>query len=181
MAAQSSKKFASGMTARTIYMGAAVVLFLTWQITDHVITRMRQMPVKMAPKVNHQGDLVDPKSFYPVWVKQAVALKPIDPDMNVDAFFRKKEQPAAQEPLPAPAPEPDYVALFAQQVRIDGITDNGVFLNGRFVKLGSELQSLSVQRPNGGSVIPVLSAISMRFIEFRIGEQSLRIPYREPT
>lgn len=181
MAVQSSKKLASGITARTVYIGAMAVLLTTWWITDHITSRMRHLPVKMAPKVNHQGDLVDPKSFYPVWVKQAVALKPVDTDMNVDTFFRKREQPKPAEPLPSPKPEPDYVALFAQQVRIDGITDNGVFLNGAFVRLGSELQSLSVQRPNGASVVPVLAAISMRFVEFRIGDQSVRIPYREPT
>lgn len=166
---------------RTTYIGALVILAVIWQVSSHITLRMNQLPVKTAPKVDHKGPMVDPKSFYPVWVKQAVAMTPAVDNAPLDSFFRRQEAtvaPLAPEP---PTPEPDYLAMFERQVRIDGISDNGVFINGVFVKAGAKLEAYSLLKSDGTSLVPVLESISSNRITFRIDEQTIHFQYRKPS
>lgn len=167
---------------RLLYLGVAVAFWLAMEITTHIESQMKSLPVKTAPNVNYRGKAIDPKNFYPVWVKQAVATAPPDSSVNVDAFFRRQEEPkpvlVETTPLPTPA-EPDYLAMFRNRARIDGIADNGVFINHQFFKVGSKLDSYAMPAPNGTVIIPVVESITSSTVTFRVGDKPLRFIYEK--
>lgn len=169
------------LNQRTLSIGALIMLFVTWQLSWHITDRVTQLPVKTAPKVDHQGPAVDPQSFYPVWVKQAVAMVPLTDNTPLDSFFRRQEiptKPLMPDPIP---PEPDYLAMLERQVRIDGISDNGVFINGVFFKSGTKLEALSLLKPDGTLLSPILEAISTHHVTFRIDGRTVSFQYRKPS
>lgn len=169
------------LNQRTVSVGALLMLFVTWQLSWHITDRVTHLQVKSAPKVDHQGPAVDPKSFYPVWVKQAVAMTPMADNTPLDSFFRRQELPVTP-PTPSPAPpEPDYQAMFERQVRIDGISDNGVFINGIFFKAGTKLEAFSLLKPDGSLLAPTLEAVSANHVTFQIDGQTVRFHYRKPS
>lgn len=166
-----------GVSRRLGYLLSFVGIIIAWQIAEHVTLEMSRLPVMTAPKVNHEGRNVNAKDFYPVWVKQAVVMTPKEDAGSIDDFFRlSKENPEVEEEV-KPVDEPDYVAMFQSRVRIDGVSDNGVFIHGQFFKVGDTLDAYTMQSPQGGSIVPSIVSIGSGVMIFMVADKSIRFYY----
>jgi len=153
---------------------ALVALAAVWRAGEAVNMQLAQLPVKEAPRVDRGSAALDAKSFYPVWVKQAVAMPRPDGETEIDALFaRKVDQPEEPKFEPIRPVEPDYGEWFKQVARVDGVSDDGVFVNGRFYKLGDKMQDLAFTTASGKPVIPVVESIKEGRVTFRVGKGSV--------
>jgi hypothetical protein len=124
--------------------------------------------------VDHNNATLDAKSFYPVWVKQAVAMPHPDGEAEMDALFaRKIDKPEAPKLEPIKPVEPDYGEWFKQVARVDGVSDDGVFVNRRFYKLGDKMDDLSFTTASGKPVVPVIESIKDGRVTFRVGKSTV--------
>lgn len=167
-----------GVSRRVGYLLSVLGIVVAWQITEHVTLEMSRLPVMTAPKVNHKGRNVDAKDFYPVWVKQAVVMAPQEDAGSIDDFFRLEKE-VANEKDTKPVDEPDYVAMFQSRVRIDGVSDNGVFIHGQFFKVGATLDAYSMQTPQGESIVPLIESIGDGVMTFLVADKPVRFYYEK--
>lgn len=165
-----------GVSRRLGYLLSFLGIIVAWQITEHVTLEMSRLPVLTAPKVNHKGRNVDAKDFYPVWVKQAVVMAPQEDAGSIDDFFRLEKEGSKEEDA-KPVEEPDYVAMFQSRVRIDGVSDNGVFIHGQFFKVGSTLDAYTMQTPQGASIVPLIESIGGGVMTFMVADKPVRFYY----
>jgi hypothetical protein len=153
---------------------ALVALAAIWRAGEAINMRLAELPVKEAPRVDRNNTTLDAKSFYPVWVKQAVAMPRPDDGAEMDALFtRKIDKPEEPKLEPIKSVEPDYGEWFKQVARVDGVSDDGVFVNGRFYKLGDKMQDLSFTTASGKPVTPVVESIKKGRVTFRIGKSTV--------
>lgn len=135
-------------------------------------TRLNSLPVIEAPKVDIGASAIDAKSFYPAWIKQPAAQVPaVEVDSSVDDLFQRKDKevgPAA----------PNYLEVFQQTARIDGVSDGGVFVNGRFYRAGEKMAALAIQGAGGGTIIPVVKFVTVQKIVFGVGEETVTVRKR---
>lgn len=164
----------SGRTRLYLYLGAMLVIVGGWRTGETINQRFGELTVKQAPKVDRSAVVIDAKSFYPVWVKQAVAIPAVYEHSEVDALFRKK----VPQPIEPPKlVEPDYSEMFRQAVVVDGVADDGVFCNGRFYKVGDSMPEFTLTTSSGAPLIPVLESIHNGRVTFRIGRAALAFVY----
>ena len=165
--------FKSGNARLYMYLVAMVAIAAVWRAGEAIHLRLAQLPVKEAPRVDRDSTPFDAKSFYPVWVKQAAAMPSIiDGDGEVDALFKKKEEPKLELELPKP-PEPDYGELFKQLASVDGVADNGVFINGRFYKVGEKMEEFTFTTGSGKPVVVMVESIKDGRVVFRVGKSKV--------
>lgn len=166
----------SGINIRLyLFLFGIVLVAGAWKGGEWITTtRLASLVVLQAPKVDIGGTTINAKSFYPAWVKQAVVVPNVaDDDTSVDELFRRK---AAQEAPPAATP--NYLDIFRQNARIDGITDSGVFVNGRFYRAKEKLEPLAIQGVSGDTIIPVVESVSKTRIVFRVGRETVTVTQR---
>lgn len=159
-------------------LGALLLLAGTWRAGEAINLRLVSLPVKEAPRVDKNSVPIDAKSFYPVWVKQAAANPPIQKEgesESVEALFMEKKEPTIEQStgVPVAPDEPDYVQMFQQAARVDGVSDDGAFINGRFYKVGQKMVEFQIYGAGGQSVIPVIQSVQNGKITFRIGNKTL--------
>lgn len=159
-----------------IYLGVAVAAGLTWHAGEYVNGRLRLLIVKAAPQVDRNSISMDAKSFYPVWVKQASAVAPSQVDGELDTLFQKRADPSLEPPKP---PEPDYGEIFKARARVDGVSDDGAFVNGRFYKAGSKLEELALTSTTGMSIVPMIESVANGRILFRVGKDTAVFRFAE--
>jgi len=164
----------SGRTRLYLYLGAMLIIAGGWRLGETINQRFATLVVKQAPRIDRSAAVIDAKSIYPVWVKQAVATAVVYEHAEVDALFRKK----APQPIePPPVVEPDYSEIFKQAVIVDGVANDGVFCNGRFYKVGDKMPEFTLTTASGAPLIPVLESIHNGRVTFRIGHASLAFMY----
>lgn len=165
-----------GMNSKLYLMLAGLVLIgAAWKGGEWInASRLSRLVVLEAPKVDIGGSNIDAKSFYPAWVKQVPALQDAgESDTSVDELFRAKA--AKEKPQ---KPETNYLETFQQMARIDGLADNGVFVNGRFYKAKERMEALTIQGTSGEAIVPVVEVVSANKIVFRVGGETLTIQKR---
>lgn len=165
------KKIISSGNARLwFYIGFLVAMAGLWRAGESINARLSALPIKEAPKAAKPTAIIDQKSFYAVWVKQAteVTIAP-DDSQAVDAVFNKSEEPKIEAPKPIMPIEPDYVDMFKQSADVYGVSDDGVFVNGSFYGVGSKLEPLSMTTVSGKAITPVLISIKNGQAVFQVG------------
>lgn len=170
------KLLKSGNARLYILLGSMFVVASTWRAGDAINLRLFELTVKEAPRVDRNSVPINAKSFYPVWVKQAAAIPPVRSEGesdSVDALFMAKQEPKIEPPKPMAPVEPDYVQMFQQRARVDGVSDDGAFVNGRFYKVGQKMEEFHFSALNGQPVVPVIESIKTGKITFTIGKQKL--------
>jgi len=135
--------------------------------------RLAALPIKEVPRVDRSNVTLDAKSFYPVWVKQAVAMARGSGASEMDALFSRKTSEEPDKLEPVKPVEPDYGEWFKRVARVDGVADDGVFVNGRFYKLGSKMQEFSFTASGGKPVTPVVESIKNGKVTFRVGQSTV--------
>lgn len=171
------QKFLKTGNARLyILLGSMFVVGSAWRAGDAINQRLLQLPVTAAPRVDRNSVSIAKNSFYPVWVKQAVATPPAPNESegeSVDALFMAKQEPKIEPPRIEAPPEPDYVQMFKQAARIDGVSDDGIFVGGRFYKVGQKMEEFQFSGPSGTPIIPSVESIRAGKITFAIGKDKL--------
>jgi len=166
----------SGNAKLYTLLGSLFVLASAWRVGDAINLRLFDLPVIEAPRVDSNSAPITVKSFYPVWVKQAAAIPPGHQESDVDsvdALFGQKLGPKIEPPKPLPQIEPDYMQMFQQAARVDGVSDDGAFVNGRFYKVGQKMEDFRVSGLTGQPVVPVIESIKAGKITFTIGKQKV--------
>lgn len=157
------------------YLAALAALVLLWRMGESINQRLAAITIKEVPRVAKRSMNLDAKHFYPAWVKQAVARAPPIEGAPIDPLFRKEDERRA-EPKPVP---PDHAAIFRQLARIDGIANDGCFINGRFYQVGEELKSLALPLAEGGALIPVVKSVGVGKVTIALGRQKIVMSLRE--
>lgn len=155
-----------------LYLIAFVVIAIGWRTGEYVNQQLTELQIKQAPRVDRNTATLDAKSFYPVWVKQSVAVAAEHVDSEVDSLFRDRE---IQQPeiKPVEVVEPDYGEIFRQSVAINGVADDGVFVNGRFYKVGAKMDEVAMQSASGAMIIPRVESLKQGRVFFRVGKDRI--------
>jgi len=160
--------------------GYVIILALlagAWRAGEAINRRLAATVVLEAPKAATSAEAITEKNFYPVWVKQAVATPPPAEEKELDALFRRPEEPKLVIAAPEP-PEPNYEEMFKRSARIDGVADDGVFLNSSFYKAGAAIDELAMVTPRGNRIIPQVDSVSNDRVTFRISNHRLVFMFR---
>lgn len=167
----------------TVLAGAlALATLCAWSLSDYVNANLEALPVKRVPSLQASGvDQFDVKNLFPVWVANSARNRAEENgERSVDDLFKEnaKDLPptAAQlEAAPAPAPAlPDFAALLATHMHLEGISGNGGFVNGKFYKVGEEITDFAY--PNGNQqVIPKVVEVRARSIVVAHGKKRTEI------
>lgn len=165
----------SGNARLYVFIVILAILGALWRAGEAINAELGALPVKVAPKLGTSAAVLDEKSFYPVWVKQAVAQQPVPANDQVDVLF-KHEEPAVEAP-PKPM-EPDYALMFRQAIHIDGVSDDGLFISGRFYVVGSKLEAFAMMTTVGKRIVPVLESWKGGTASFIVGAQKLSVQGR---
>ncbi len=173
-----------------IYLVAVFGIAILWRAGETLNKRFASLPIN---NISHADDTVksiDIKSFHAVLVKETKAKLTVQEDIgNIESLFKKVEtlisppplQPAANTALKAsvsPLVAVDYAAMLRQSVRIDGIAEDGVFINGQFYKTGEKMQEWVITTETG-SVLPILESVKDERITLRIGKQKVLFLYNQ--
>lgn len=174
-----AKFLKTGNARMYIYLICFASLFLLWRGGALINEKLSQLPVKTLPSVPMKQVATDTKSFYPVWIKQIAALKAEEPTTgDVDELFRTKVE-SVPVSVPLKPQEPDYPSIVRQSVRADAVGDNGAVINGRFFTFGSRIEGISLMRPDGGAIVPVLMSANRGEIVMMVGKTSVVIPLQK--
>lgn len=165
----------SGNAKLYLFIVILVVLGALWRAGEAINAELGALPVKVAPKLGSNAAVLDEKSFYPVWVKQAVARTPVPDNDQVDVLFKHEEKTVEIQPKPL---EPDYALLFRRAIHIDGVSDDGLFINGRFYTIGSKLEAFAMMSTVGKRIVPVLDTWRGGTATFSVGTQKLSVQGR---
>ena len=166
----------SGNAKLWIYIVALVLMAALWKAGEAINSKLVTLPIKTAPKSTAPSVKIDQKNFYAVWVKRITSStkEVIEDDQAVENLFNKKEEPDAKKTLtPEIPPEPDYVQTFKQNAVISGVSDDGIFINGQFVKIGQNIDHLAMAGTHGKSIIPALSSIKNGKVNFTVGKDKV--------
>lgn len=158
--------FKSGNARFWIYLCVLTLMLLLWKAGESINGRLAALPVKTPPKTVSSAPPLDQANFYAVWVKRIAAAPttPGDPT-SMDTLFKKKEDPKVQlESLKQE--EPDYVEIFKKAANVQGVSDTGVYINGRFYHVGDKLEELAMMDSSGKPVVPLLSSIKDGAVTF---------------
>lgn len=166
----------SGSARLYLYLGAIALAAFAWRAGETINASLSTLIVKAAPHVARNAVPIDAKSFYPVWVKQSVALPIAQFDGEVDTYFRKHEEEKHEPPKP---PEPDYGEMFKAAASVDGVADDGVFVNGKFYKIGATLDELAIATATGKTIIPEVERIANGRVVFRVGKATVTFRFAE--
>lgn len=162
----------SGSVRMYLYIGSVLVIAGVWRMGEAVNLRLANLPVKEVQRVGQEPIALDAKGLYPVWVKQAASAG-IASQADVEGLFRKAEpalKSPGQMPDAQPAPPPDYAGMFKQLARVDGVSNDGVFLNGRFYRVGQVIDALPLGFSGSAPVVPVVESIDQGRVVFRVGK-----------
>lgn len=169
------KKFLkSGNTKLWIYIGVLSLMVGLWKTGESINTKLAELPIRTAPKASTTADL-EQKSFYTVWVKQlTVAPKPSETEnaQTLDTLFQFRKEPEPIKPEPKII-EPDYAEIFKASAQIDGISDDGVFINRKFYHIGQKINQLTIATQTGKPIIPILESIQKDQIIFLVGKKKV--------
>lgn len=162
------KFFKSGNAKFWLFLGVFALMVLLWKTGEAINGRLAALPVKSAPKHENTTPPLDQATFYAVWVKRITAAPVTQEDpASMDTLFKIKEEPKTQlESLKLV--EPDYVEIFKKAATVQGVSDTGVYINGRFYQVGEHLQELAMVDSNGKPVVPTLASIKDGHATFMI-------------
>lgn len=163
----------SGNAKLYLYLGVLSIMAVLWRTGEAINTQLGTLPVKEAPKAGGNVAVLDEKSFYPVWVKQAVARTPVADESQVDALFKREVE--EEKVVQAKPMEPDYGLMFRQSVQIDGVADDGVFIGGRFYGVGAKLEAFGMTTPDGRRLVPKLETFKGGKAIFDVGAKKIAI------
>lgn len=165
----------SGNAKLYLYIGVLLVMTALWRVGDAINGRLAEMPVHAAPKVGSSAAILDKRSFSPVRVTPtSEAPTPVADVNQVESLFKHEEEKATNQ-TPAKPIEPDYGQIFLQTVWIDGVADNGLFINGRFYATGAKLEAFSMSTASGKKIVPKLEVIREGKAIFEVGAKKISI------
>lgn len=162
----------SGNLRLYLYLGVLISMGLLWRAGEAVTGRLAELPVHEAPKVGGNTVALNVKNFSAVFVKQAVAVagNAVADESQIDSLFKREDTKTAEKSI-----ERDYGQLFIQSVRIDGVSDNGLIINGRFYSIGSKLETLAMMTTGGKQLVPRLDSLKNDKAIFDVGTQKVAI------
>ena len=165
----------SGNARLWIYVGSLVIMAGLWKSGEAINSRLAGLPIKTAPKAAERATSIDQKSFYAVWVKRLTSSSPeiIEDDQAVENLFNKKEEKLPQILTPEKPPEPDYGEIFKRNAQITGISNDGIFINRKFYRIGQKLDHLAIPTEAGKPIIPVLQSIQNGKVTFNVGKKQV--------
>lgn len=154
---------------------ALVVAMATggWWVLNRVNLNFAQLPVAQVEQVSSDTGASVMPSLFPVWVTPRVKKVAQQPAASVDEAFA--QSPATQLEEEQEALAPDYAETLKPAIKVQGTTDSGVFLNGRFYAVGAEIGSLSFVGVDGLQVTPRVVAVSDRRLVIGIAGESLTL------
>ena len=155
-----------------VYLFIAAGVLLVWRGGTIVTKKLDDMPFKRLERSIAKPGLVDTKNFYPVWVKQAPAIRAEALAAGaVDSLFRKPEEPMPLVEAPVRPPEPDYLAIVRQTALVDAISDNGAVINGRFYSIGGRLEDLAFMPAGKTPVVPVIAGLQGNQVMIKVDKK----------
>lgn len=164
----------SGNAKLWVYMGALALMAGLWKSGEAINHKLASLPIKTAPKSKKSTEIIDQKSFYAVWVKRLASSSPeiIEDDQAIENLFNRKEE---EKLIPVFTPEkpigPDYPQIFKSRAQITGVSNDGIFINRQFYKIGQPIENLSMPVENGKTIKPVLQSIKNGKAVFMVNKQ----------
>lgn len=158
--------------ATSANIAAAVLALATmgaWSLGGYVNENLAELPVKRVPgkpaaDVGKQGKLFDVKSLFPVWVASNAKARPAEGDDSIETLFKNQPQQAEVQAAPPAAPAvPDYASLLGSHMRIDGIGEDGAFINGKFYHVGEAIPDFEYPVGNR-QIVPRLAEVKARSV-----------------
>ena len=119
------------------------------------------------------GDKLPPQFVSKLFLPEAPKPKVIQPTRP-----KPKPQPVVK-PKPEPKPKPpksDYRNFVKDRVNISGVTNTGIFINGRFYQAGDRLDLHYKHEAKGRVESPVIQSVTKSSVVFDVSGHVLTVP-----
>jgi len=150
---------------------AGGVLACGWAALAKVNANFDSLPVHQVQQVSAEAAAANMPQIFPVWVEPKAPKVSPEPAATVDDAFKQ----GAAEPEPEELPAPSYADTLRGTVKVQGITDSGAFLNGRFYRTGTDVPALGFLGVEEAQVVPRLVSVSAHAVAFRVGGERVLI------
>lgn len=157
---------------------AGAGLALLWNGLGQVNALLREIPVEQAREVEDVFVATAPPEIFPVWVAPRTASGSVPASGLVDGAFGQR---AAEEEGQVEEQAPSYTEALAGAVKVQGTSDSGAFINGRFYRVGASITQLALAGPDGSSLLPKLVSVRSDRIVLSIAQESLVVTKGEPN
>lgn len=157
-------------------MAAFGLLGLTWFGLQFVKDKLSLLPVVDMPTAARKPVVTNVKSLYPVWRNSSQKRNDnLTANEDIDSLFKGKTVPTvkAVDEIGKGELKFDLDLAAKQSISIEGVADNGAFVNGRFYTFGSSID-VALTKSNGEQVRPVLKRVQGKQLVVQIdGKEQL--------
>ena len=159
----------SSVVRMALAAGAATCV---WAVAAGVNRNLGQLPIQQIQQVNESAPTATPPALYPVWAGRKVAQVAVIDPADVEGAFNEPAPVVDEAEAP---PLPNYAELLRPSVKIDGTTDTGAFINGRYFRVGRAMDGLSIQDAAGVALVPRLTQATASRVVIAIGGDTLTL------
>lgn len=157
-------------------MGCVAVVAIAYAATHQLDATLKRLPVNDIGQARTPVVTLSRGSLYPVWIRQLKPHAPPARSSDFDAAFTPAK-PKDDVP-PIVDASADLAHELSQQLTLDGITNNGAIINGKFVAQGDKLAQYAAHDLAGQNVAPVLISCSATHAQLRIGAHVITLTLR---
>ena len=150
---------------------AGGVLACGWAVLAKVNANFASLPVHQVQQVSAEAAAANMPQIFPVWVEPKAPKVAPEPAATVEDAFKQAEAAPEEEELPPPS----YADTLRGAVKVQGVTDGGAFLNGRFYRVGSDVSALAFLGMEEAQVVPRLVSVAAHAVTFRVGGERVVI------
>jgi len=156
----------------------AGIVFGVWASTDYVAGRLRGIKVKEMKQLSDAYTSPAKPTFHRISAKAGKSGNNGDSNSSPfeDVFASVEPSPPVLDKVVAPvAPPASYASLIRPLLQVDGVTDNGAIVSGRFVPLGKRVEHLG--NPVGDTApLPVtLIGVTRNVVKFKVGSEQVEV------
>lgn len=161
----------------TLLIAVSMVVGM-WVGTDYVASRLRGLEITKMKQLSEKQSAPIKPTFHRISAKAIKGNANGEPTSSpFEDVFASVEpaSPVLNAPVAPVPPPPSYAAIIRPQLRVDGVTDNGAFVGGWFVRLGARVEHLA--HPGGDAApLPVsLVAVSKDLVKFKVGAEQIQV------
>ena len=149
-----------------------------WVLLAKVNANFSGLPVHQVQQVSAEAAAANMPQIFPVWVEPKAPKVAPETQATVEDAFKQPEQVAKEEA--EDLPPPSYADTLRGSAKVQGVTDSGAFINGRFYRVGDDVAALAFQGMEALQVTPKLASVAPHAVAFRVGGERVVIAKGEP-
>jgi hypothetical protein len=130
-----------------------------------------------SPSTVHMNNIkTNAHDVYSALSEDVITPENIQPTVKESIFKKQVQIMAVNNDIPVVvAPVIDYDQILKDKIELNGLSDNGAFVNGIFYCIGDKLEKLAYLKGSGEQVVPILKSVHANSVSFLNGQSVIKI------